>query len=78
MIEQGVIRKIDWTIKPAKMRSIADEDLERAKRKLDNIAKTPSTEVSLQTLKDFEEVLGSAADHLGYLIFIKDVSVNKD
>ena len=78
MIEQGVIRKIDWTIKPAKMRSIADEDLESAKRKLDDIAKTPSTEVSLQTLKDFEEVFGSAGDHLGYLIFIKDVSVNKD
>lgn len=78
MTEQGIIRKPDWTIDPADMRSIADEEFERAKNALDEIAKTPSDKVSLQTLKDFEEVLGSAGDHLGYFIFIKNVSPDKE
>ncbi|MHA3962567.1 MAG: M3 family metallopeptidase [Candidatus Thorarchaeota archaeon SMTZ1-45] len=77
MNEQGVIRKPDWTIDPEKMRAIADEDIENAKKKLDEIAKTPKGEVHLQTLKDFEEVLGSGGDHLGYFIFIKHISSNK-
>ena len=77
MTEQGVIRKPDWTIDPAKMRSIADEEIDGMKKKLDEIARTPSGEVNLQTLKDFEEVLGSD-DPLGYFIFIKYVSTNKE
>jgi len=76
MTEQGVIRKPDWKIDPAKMRSIADEELERAKKTLDEIAKTPKGEVNLQTLKDFEEVLGSD-DLLGPILFIKHVSTDK-
>ena len=38
MKEQGVIRKPDWTIEPAKMRSIADDLIENAKKTLDEIA----------------------------------------
>ena len=53
MTEQGVIRKPDWTIDPAKMRTIADEEIDEARKKFDEIAKTPSDKVSLQTLKDF-------------------------
>ncbi|MFX1560836.1 MAG: M3 family metallopeptidase, partial [Promethearchaeota archaeon] len=68
----------DWTIDPEKMRSVADEEMKKMKEKLDEIAKTPPNEVNLQTLTDFEEVLGSVEDQLGYFIFIKDVSVNKD
>ncbi len=77
MTEQGVIRKPDWTIDPAKMRSIADEEIDKARKRLDEIAKTPSGEVSLQTLKDFEEVLGDD-DPLGYFLFIKHISTNKE
>ena len=65
MTEQGVIRKPDWTIDPAKMRTIADEEMEDMKKKLDEIANTPSGEVTLQTLLDFEEVLGRD-DQLGF------------
>ncbi len=77
MTEQVKIRKPDWTIDPAKMRSIADEEMKNQKEKFDEIAKTPLGEVSLQTLQDFEEVLGSD-DYLGPILFIKDVSPNKD
>ncbi|MFW9975317.1 MAG: M3 family metallopeptidase [Candidatus Thorarchaeota archaeon] len=74
---QGVIRKADWKIDPTKMRSVTDEELAKAKQKLDEIAMTPSNKVRLQTLLDFEEVLGSFGDHLIYFIFIKNVSPDK-
>jgi len=77
MTEQVVIRKPDWAIDPAKMQSMADEDIDKKRKKLDEIAKTPLEKVSLQTLKDFEEVLG-ADDPLGYFLFIKHVSTNKE
>ena len=77
MTEQGVIRKQDWTIEPAKMRSMADEFFEDAKKKLDEIAKIPFGEVSLQALKDFEEVLGND-DDIGYILFLKHISADKE
>ena len=77
MTEQVVIREPDWTIDPEKMRSLADEELARMKQKLDEIARTPAGEVTLRTLLDFEEVLGSSGDHLGYFLFIKHVSPDK-
>lgn len=77
MKEQGVIRKPDWNIAPENMRVIADEEIKKAKKRLDEIASIPKGEVSLQTLKDFEEVLGSSGDHIGCYIFIKNVSTNK-
>ena len=77
MTEQGVIRKPDWTIEPAKMRSIADDFIENAKKTLDEIAKIPSGEVTLQALKDFEEVIGQD-DELGYILFIKNISPDKE
>ncbi|MGD9397858.1 MAG: M3 family metallopeptidase [Candidatus Thorarchaeota archaeon] len=77
MTEQGIIRKPDWTIDPATMRSIAVEEMKNKKEKLDEIAKTPAGKVGLKTLQDFEEVLGSD-DPLGYFLFIKHVSSNKE
>lgn len=77
MTEQGLIRKPDWNIAPENMRVIADEEIKKAKKRLDEIASIPKGEVSLQTLKDFEEVLGSLGDHIGCYIFIKNVSTNK-
>jgi thimet oligopeptidase len=74
MTEQGVIRKPDWTIDPAKMRTIADEEIDEARKKFDEIAKTPSDKVSLQTLKDFEEILGSLGEDFGPILFLKNVS----
>ncbi|MFW9838997.1 MAG: hypothetical protein ACFFE7_15880, partial [Candidatus Thorarchaeota archaeon] len=78
MTEQGVIRDIDWKVEPAKMRSIADEEIENAKKKLDEIAGTVHDQVTLQTLKDFEEVLGSFGEKIGQIFFMKNVSPNKD
>ncbi|MFW9806442.1 MAG: hypothetical protein ACFFFK_06905, partial [Candidatus Thorarchaeota archaeon] len=77
MTEQGVIRKPDWTIEPAKMRSIADDYIENSKKALDEIAKIPSGEVTLQALKDFEEVIDQD-DEIGYILFIKDISPDKE
>ncbi|NHI90139.1 MAG: hypothetical protein EAX87_11500 [Candidatus Thorarchaeota archaeon] len=76
MTEHVVIRKPDWTVPPEKMRSLADDDLGKAKKKLDEIAKTPAEKVSLETLLKFEEVLGSDFP-LGYILFIKHVAVDK-
>lgn len=78
MTEQGVIRDIDWKVEPAKMRSIADEEIENAKKKLDEIAGTVHDQVTLQTLKDFEEVLGSFGEKIGQIFFMKNVSPDKD
>jgi thimet oligopeptidase len=76
MTEQVLIRKPDWTVAPEKMRSLADDDLGKAKKRLDEIAKTPAEEVNLKTLLEFEEVLGSDFP-LGYILFIKHVAVDK-
>jgi thimet oligopeptidase len=77
MTEQGVIRELDWTIEPAKMRSIADDVINNAKENLDEIAGTAFGEVSLQTLKDFEEVLGSFSEMFGLYYFLKNISPDK-
>lgn len=76
MTEHVVIRKPDWTVAPEKMRSLADDDLGKARKKLDEIAKTPAEKVNLETLLEFEEVLG-ADFPLGYILFIKHVAVDK-
>jgi thimet oligopeptidase len=76
MTEQVLIRKPDWTVAPEKMRSLADDDLGKAKKRLDEIAKTPAEEVNLETLLEFEEVIGSDFP-LGYILFIKHVAVDK-
>ncbi|MFW9839742.1 MAG: M3 family metallopeptidase [Candidatus Thorarchaeota archaeon] len=75
---QGTIRKPDWTIEPAKIRSTADEAIEEAKRNLKEIANTPVGEESLETLQRFEEVLGSVGATLSQLRFLKYVSANKE
>ncbi|MHA2153477.1 MAG: M3 family metallopeptidase [Candidatus Thorarchaeota archaeon] len=77
MTEQGTIRKVDWTIDPAKIRSSADEAIEDAKKKLNEIAKTPVGKESLKTLQAFEEVGGSASEVLVPLLFLKYISGDK-
>ncbi|MHA1963850.1 MAG: M3 family metallopeptidase [Candidatus Thorarchaeota archaeon] len=77
MTEPGTIRKPDWTIDPAKIRSSADEAIEAAKEKLNEIAKTSPGEESLKTLQDFEEVGGAAGEALVPLVFLKYISGNK-
>ena len=77
MKEDGIIRKIDWSIDPAKMQSTSEETLEKAEQQLDEIAKTPEGEESLKTLLDFEEVGAAAGEILSPLAFIKYVSSDK-
>jgi thimet oligopeptidase len=76
MTEHVVIREPDWTIDPEKMRSLADEDLGKAKKRLNEIAETPAEEVNLKTLLEFEEALGSDFP-LGYILFMKHVATDK-
>jgi thimet oligopeptidase len=76
MSYEGVIREIDWSIKPERIQAAADEATEKAKRKLDLIAATSEGEESLQTLLDFEETLGAADETLGPLKFLKYVSTH--
>lgn len=77
MTEQGTIRKMDWTIDPAKIRSSADEAIEDARKKLNDIAKIPHGEESLKTLQEFEEIGGVAGEVLVPLVFLKYISGDK-
>jgi thimet oligopeptidase len=77
MTEQGTIRRPDWTIDPAKIRSNADEAIEEAKKKLNEIAKTPPGEESLKTLQQFEEIGSEAGEVLVPLLFLKYISGDK-
>lgn len=77
MTEQGTIRKLDWTIEPAKIRSTADEAIEDAKKKLNEIALIQSGKESLETLQRFEETLGAAGESLVPLLFLKYISSDK-
>ncbi|MFX1484232.1 MAG: hypothetical protein ACFFCP_13715, partial [Promethearchaeota archaeon] len=77
MTKQGTIRKPDWTIEPAKMRSSADAAIVETRRNLKEIAETPVGEESLETLQRFEEILGSVGATLGQLRFLKYVSADK-
>lgn len=77
MKEDGIIRKIDWSIDPAKMQSTSEATLEKAERLLDEISKTPEGKESLQTLLDFEEIGSAAGEVLSPLAFIKYVSADK-
>ncbi len=77
MTEQGTIRKLDWTIKPAKMQSSADEAIENAKKELNELAKLPAGEESLKALQSFEEVLSAAGETLEFLYFLKYISTDK-
>ncbi|TFG34818.1 hypothetical protein EU527_01200 [Candidatus Thorarchaeota archaeon] len=77
MSYEGVIRKIDWTIEPEKIRSIADEAIVDARKKLNEIAKTNHGQERLETLHKFEEVLGSFREIVSPLTFMKYVSADK-
>ena len=73
----GIIRKLDWTIKPGKIQTTADNAIARAKRALDRISKTLRSQVTIATLQAFEEVIGVLGEKLGPLAFMKYVSVDK-
>ncbi len=77
MTEQSTIRKVDWTIEPAKIRSTADEAIEKSKKILKDIASTPTGEENLETLQRFEEVLGASGAILVPLLFLKYISGDK-
>ncbi|MBE0525613.1 MAG: Zn-dependent oligopeptidase, partial [Candidatus Thorarchaeota archaeon] len=78
MTDDGILRKIDWTLQPAEILAIADKTIEDAKKTLDKIAKTPSGEETLATLQELEEVGGNVSEKLGPLRFMKDVSTDKE
>ncbi|MFW9927068.1 MAG: M3 family metallopeptidase [Candidatus Thorarchaeota archaeon] len=77
MTKQGTIRKLDWTIEPARMRANADEAIEEAKKRLNELANTPLGEESLKTLQEFEEIGSAAGEILSPLFFLKYISGNK-
>lgn len=77
MTKKGTIRKPDWKIEPAMMKSKADEAIEEAKRKLNEIAKTAPGDESLETLRAFEEVTGATGEVLSPFIFLKYISPDK-
>jgi len=74
MTDDGILRKMNWTIEPSKIQSTADEAIEVGKKTLDKIAKTPPGEESLATLQEFEEAGSLMGEALGPLIFLKDIS----
>ena len=78
MTDDGLIRKMDWTIEPSKIRTMTDESIDAARKDMDQIAKTPPGEETLKTLQDFEEVSGALLAELGPLRFMKYVSTDKD
>jgi len=77
MTDNGIVRKMNWTIDPAEIQNIADATIEDAKTSLEKIAKTPPNEVTLATLQELEEIVGSLGEKLGPLTFLKYVSPDK-
>jgi thimet oligopeptidase len=77
MSYEGVIRKIDWSIDPEKIKTTADEAIENAKKRLDLIASVSDGQESVQTLLDFEEILGALGETMGPLTSLKYVSTDR-
>ena len=78
MTEPGIIRELDWNLSPSKIQSIADAAISKAKKSLDRIAQTPIDEESIAPLQSFEEVLACLAEKISPLMFLKNVSTDKD
>ena len=77
MTDNGIIRKMDWTIEPSKIQTITDEAIDAARKAFDQVAKTPPGEETLTTLQEFEEIGGAIRAELGPLRFMKYVSTDK-
>ncbi|MHA1480806.1 MAG: M3 family metallopeptidase, partial [Candidatus Thorarchaeota archaeon] len=77
MADNGIIRKIDWSIAPDEIQSSADKLISEAKEELDKLAKTPTSEASVETLQIFEEILATINEMYGHFYFIKNVSTDK-
>lgn len=78
MSDEGVIRKIDWTIEPEKIQSLTDEYIENTRKKIDQIAKVPEGEEDIQTLLDFEESTSVLAEMVSPFNFMKYVSTSRE
>ncbi|MGY5859871.1 MAG: M3 family metallopeptidase [Candidatus Thorarchaeota archaeon] len=77
MTDDGIFRKLDWTIKPDKIQSTADSIIEEAKKDLDKLAKTLPGEETLASLQTFEEIRAFVDEALGPLVFLKYISTDK-
>jgi Zn-dependent oligopeptidase len=77
MTDNGILRKMNWTVQPAEIQSIADSTIEDAKKSLDKIAKTPPGEENLATLQTFEEASALVGEVIVPLTFLKYVSTDK-
>ena len=77
MSDEGVIRKIDWTIEPDKIQLLTDEKIVETRKKIDQIAKVTKGQESLQTLLDFEESTSELSQLAEPFGFMKNVSTDK-
>ena len=78
MSDEGVIRKIDWTLEPEKIHLLTDEYIDDTRKKIDEIAKVSEGQEDLQTLLDFEESTSALAELVSPFNFMKNVSTDKD
>jgi len=78
MTDNGIIRKLDWTIEPSMIRSITDESIDATRKAMDQIANTPPGKETLATLQELEEGSGAISERLGPLRFLKYVSTDKN
>ena len=78
MSDEGVIRKIDWTIEPEKIQSLTDEYIADTRKRIDEIAKVSEGQEDLQTLLNFEESASALAEKVNPFNFMKNVSTDKD
>lgn len=78
MTDNGILRKMDWTIDPSKIQTITDDSIDAARKAMDLIARTPPGEETLATLQEFEETIAAFSAELGPLRFMKYVSTDKD
>ncbi len=78
MTEQGVIREIDWSIAPEKIKTVTEETIKKAEAELDRIAQTPEGEESFETILQFEELSAATTEILQPVAFTKYVSTDKE
>ncbi|TFG29145.1 hypothetical protein EU528_10070 [Candidatus Thorarchaeota archaeon] len=78
MTDDGIIRTMNWTIKPSVIRTTTDQSIDTARKAMDLIAKTPPGNETLTTLQEFEEVFGAIREALGPIRFLKYVSTEKE
>ncbi len=78
MTDNGVLRKIDWTIQPDRIQTLTDESIDTARKSLDTIAKIAPGQETLTTLQELEEIRALLSERLAPLRFLKYVSTDKE